>query len=540
MAAVPLILFRLGDHYWFFRDDWIFITERKLSVDGLMEPHAGHWSAGLVLFFRAWWKIFGANSYVPWQAAVVLTHVGVMALGRQVMRRAGVGPWTASIIAATGLFFGSGREDILWAFQFGFTGSLMLGLLQLVLADHDGPFGRRDVLALVAGVLGIVTASPFLMVWPVTVVTVLVKRGWRPSLFQAAPLGIMYLAWSAAEDPQRQPFGKAPNDILIKWVRHGIAANFRALAIHDVAAGVLILAIAVGLAIALIRPLTGSRAQGHRFQPPAWDSAGPVLDRIRWVVGIGRSRLAPIAAPVGLLAASILFMYSSGQARWWQGPMGAGAARYLYAYAALTLPAIAVAAQSLAERTRVAGIVVIAILLVAVPSNLRRFDDPPFGPGYFKGNEELLRNSVRMPFARSVSGDVRPIADPFMGEHVTMRFLLESVANGRLKPAEGPMPPMIRNQLTLTMSLAQRAATGGYPSGCDWVEKPSTLRLRKGEQLFLSGPVKVRLVKDGQPSRLQVEFRPESGGSEVTVEHGLEVSVESSNPAKPLRICRIP
>jgi hypothetical protein len=540
VAALPLILFRLGDHYWFFRDDWMFLTERDMTVHDLMAPHGGHWSTGLVVFFRVFWKLFGAR-FLPYQAAVVLMHLGVMVLVRQVMRRAGVGPWFATAVAGAGILYGSGREDILWAFQFGFTGSLMFGLLQLVLADHDGPIGRRDVLALVAGFLGMVTASPMLIVFPVTVVVVLVKRGWKPALVQAVPLGVAYLIWSAAEHPQRSPFGKPPTDVVVRWIRHGLTSNFRGLGVHEPVAIALALVTVVGVALALLWPLATSRAQGDRLRPADagdTDAAGAVATGRR-IVARGRARLAPVAGPVGLLVGSVLFMYLSAQARWFQGAIGAGASRYLYAYAALTLPAIGVAAQALAERVRLAGIVVVALLLVAVPANVRRFDDPPFGPQYFAHNEALLRNAVRMPFARQVPGDVRPLPDPFSGQELDMDFLLQAVDEGRLEPATGPMDPTIRNELEVRLSIGQRQPPG-LPFGCTWIDGTTTLQARRGEQFLLTGPINVHLVRDGRPAPLGIPFRP-TDGSELTIERGpLELLIESGDRTKPLHLCKVP
>ena len=57
------------------------------------------------------------------------------------MRRAGVGPWIATAAASVFVLFGPGAEDIIWAFQMGFTGSVAFGLAALILVDHRGPIG---------------------------------------------------------------------------------------------------------------------------------------------------------------------------------------------------------------------------------------------------------------------------------------------------------------------------------------------------------------------------------------------------------------
>lgn len=90
------------------------------------------------------YSVFGLREYWPYQLIVISLHLTVAVLLRVVMRRAGVGPWLATICAGVFVLFGPGEDNILWAFQIGFAGALVLGIVQLLLADHDGPFNRRD------------------------------------------------------------------------------------------------------------------------------------------------------------------------------------------------------------------------------------------------------------------------------------------------------------------------------------------------------------------------------------------------------------
>ena len=54
------------------------------------------------------------------------------------MRRVGVRPWTATVVACVLVFFGSGYQNIVLPFQMTLVGSLVFGLVQLLLATHDG------------------------------------------------------------------------------------------------------------------------------------------------------------------------------------------------------------------------------------------------------------------------------------------------------------------------------------------------------------------------------------------------------------------
>ena len=57
------------------------------------------------------------------------------------------------------VLFGAGEEGILFAAHIGFVGALVLGLTQLLLADHDGSLDRRDYLGLLAGFAGVMCSG---------------------------------------------------------------------------------------------------------------------------------------------------------------------------------------------------------------------------------------------------------------------------------------------------------------------------------------------------------------------------------------------
>jgi hypothetical protein len=154
VLSVPLLLF-WGRKWWFWADDWDFLAARTGGNAGdLFRGHYQHWTTVPVLAYRGLWFVFGIRSYVPYQLLVVGGHLAAAALLRVVMRRAGVSPWLATLVALVFVFFGSGAENILIAFQITFVGALVFGLAQLVLADHDGPLDRRDWLGLLAGLAG--------------------------------------------------------------------------------------------------------------------------------------------------------------------------------------------------------------------------------------------------------------------------------------------------------------------------------------------------------------------------------------------------
>jgi hypothetical protein len=184
----------LGRFQWFYFDEWDFLAARKAGDLGdLFRPHNEHWSTIPILSYRVLYSFVGLRSYLPYQFVVVALHVTAAWLLWLIMRRARVQPWLATAAASLFALFGSGYQDIISAFQVGFTGALVLGLTHLLLADHDGPSDRRDWLGLLAGLAGLMMAGVAVTMVIVVGLAVLLRRGWRAALLHTAPLAGCYL-----------------------------------------------------------------------------------------------------------------------------------------------------------------------------------------------------------------------------------------------------------------------------------------------------------------------------------------------------------
>jgi hypothetical protein len=118
--AAGLLLAVLGRGRWFYYDEWeVLATRHATSAADLFRPHNEHWITLEVLVYRALAATVGLRSYLPYQAVVVALHLTVAVLVRVVMRRAGVGPWTATLAAGLLLLLGGGDQNIVWAFRWG-------------------------------------------------------------------------------------------------------------------------------------------------------------------------------------------------------------------------------------------------------------------------------------------------------------------------------------------------------------------------------------------------------------------------------------
>jgi hypothetical protein len=197
VASIPLYLV-LARHEWFFLDEWDFLADRTGgNVGDLLRPHVNHWTTLPIVAWRVLWSVFGLRTYTPYVVLSVLVHVAVAALTRVVMRRAGVDPWIATVVAGVLLLFGAGAQNVMYAFQITFTGALAFGLTHLLLADHDGPIDRRDWLGLLAGALGLMCSGVAVTMVAVVGLATLLRRGRRAAVFHVVPLAVLYLGWWA-------------------------------------------------------------------------------------------------------------------------------------------------------------------------------------------------------------------------------------------------------------------------------------------------------------------------------------------------------
>jgi hypothetical protein len=233
-----------------------------------------------------------------------------------------------------------------------------------------------------------------------------------------------------------------------------------------------------------------------------------------------RTRLAlgpALTTPVCLLLGSLTFSAITGWGRWYIGPEGARASRYLYLLAALTLPALAAAAQALVSRQRLLLVPLCVLLLVAVPHNASTIEpEGIFGPGYMAERQRIATTAVRMPFADQVPADVRPEPDAYDGE-LTIGFLLDAAEDGRLDPSTFPITDAVEQEFRIRLGVAQRQTTE-VPTGCRPSQQPIDIEPEVGDRIWIASPVAIMaLDEQGRVASPIVRRRP-GEGSELTAE----------------------
>ncbi|HUE61393.1 MAG TPA: hypothetical protein VMO88_17625, partial [Acidimicrobiales bacterium] len=333
-----VIIASLDRHLWFFGDEWNFIAERGLNhaAQGIWQPHNEHWSTLPILFWRALFSVFALGSYWPYLVPLILAHLATTHLLWRAGRASGANVWIATSSAAVFVLFGAGAENLTWAFQITFVGSLMFGWAAILLGSRerspatDGAVAALLVASLLCSAVGVAMCVA-------AAVSFLCQRGLRPAVRVLAVPAACFAIW----------YGLAGND--------GVAHDHITLSTFS------------GLPRYVWDGLAGSLGRAVDLR-----AAGPVLLTILivWVaVSFGRLRRESPSA-LGGVAGAVVFFVLTGLGR--DGQSGsATASRYVYVCVALLLPVVMVGATRLnAVARQPARIVALCLVLLILALNL--------------------------------------------------------------------------------------------------------------------------------------------------------------------------
>jgi hypothetical protein len=524
VLAALVVLLALGRYRWFSHDDWDYLAGRDGGdVENLLIPHNEHWSTLPILTFRVLFRLVGLQSYLPYRTVLVVLHLTAAGLLRVVMRRAGVGPWIATAAASLLAFFGTGAENLLWAANMGNVAALVLGLVHLLLADHDVRVDRRDWLGLLAGFAGLLCSSVALAMVAVVGLATLARRGWRAAALHTVPLALVYAVWFRAFEDERTAQGvgyihydlSSPQQVG-RFLTTGVGAAFDAMGQVRGVGWVLGVLLVVGLVL-------------------TWR-------RLDWT-----ERRRRLAVPGALLVGAFVSLCITGIARAAAfGSEWARTGRYLYVFVALTLPALAVAADAVARRWRVLAPVVLVVLLVGIPGNMnallqrRRAERSSHAE-----NRRLILTLPRLPIAHEVPPSVRP--EQQLAKPLTLGWLLDGVASDRIpKPAR--ITPVDAATATLHLALNQRPDVFGTKA-CRNATTPLEVQLSTSQAIGIHGDVRVVYTTPAGVRSRPVTFesdklvvteggRSRRGSRLMALTGPLTLEVDSANAGTPVALCR--
>jgi hypothetical protein len=156
-----------------------------------------HWSTVPMLIYKVLLDTVGLRSYLPYLGVLLLLHVSAAFLLFLIVRRRG-GDVLALSAAAVLLFLGRGYENLLWAFQIGFLGSVAFGLLAIYLlggGSDEVPGRRRAAGASAALLLALMSSGIGLFFFATAAVDLFLDERRRRLLWVHIAPGLAYVWW---------------------------------------------------------------------------------------------------------------------------------------------------------------------------------------------------------------------------------------------------------------------------------------------------------------------------------------------------------
>jgi hypothetical protein len=208
-AAFAVALLWLTRGYTFYFDEWSFILNAPdWDAASYLTPHNGHPTMLPRLIYATLLATFGLRTYLPYMAVLLALHATSAVLLFELVRRR-AGDLIAAACAAMLLVLGAGWENLLWAFQMSFVGSVACGLGMLV-ALEGRPARWRMPLATALLAASIMFSGIGLFFGVAAGVRLATTRERHAELWWLAPVGIAFAAWFLAYD-RTQSVSPSPN-----------------------------------------------------------------------------------------------------------------------------------------------------------------------------------------------------------------------------------------------------------------------------------------------------------------------------------------
>jgi hypothetical protein len=314
--AVCTALLWLTRGFTFYFDEWDFIlTAPDTTPLSYLQPHNLHPVMLPRVIYAAMLSTIGLRTYLPYMGVLLALHAtSALLLFELVRRRAGdlVGLACAAIL----LVLGAGWENLLWAFQLAFVGSVASGL-GMLLALEGAPSRRRMPLVTALLTASLMFSGIGLFFGVAAAVRLAATKDRRRQLAWLAPVAIAFGAWFLA-------FGRYGGPPSIATTANLLAVPLYALwGLGASAAGLIGAGGLLGLALLLL----AVGAAGF-----AW-----------WRGGVD-----PLA--LGAAAGLVTFYVVTGVSRAQLGYEQSGAGRYVYEGAIFWLILLADAARRLPWR----------------------------------------------------------------------------------------------------------------------------------------------------------------------------------------------
>ena len=332
-----LAILWLSRDFNFYFDEWSFIfSAPDWQFISYLQPHNEHPSMLPRLIYAALLNTVGLRSYVPYMAVLLVLHgINVCLLFELVRRRAG--DLVGLVAAAALLCLGAGWENILWAFQISFVGSVACGLGMLLALES-----RRTLPAVLLLLASLMFSGIGLVFLVAAGARLLFEPGRRPEVVWLVPIALAFVAWYLAfghtGTPPNPPAALANLSVLPLYVAWGLASSAAALIGQGGAIfGALVLVMAVA------------------------------------AIAVGWTRRPPDVFALSIAVALLAFYVLTGVNRAQLGYQQSGAGRYVYEGAILWLLLLADPARDLRWRGTARPVMVAIAFLACFSSAVLLF-----------------------------------------------------------------------------------------------------------------------------------------------------------------------
>jgi hypothetical protein len=310
-----LAILWLSRDFNFYFDEWDFILAAPAwTPASLLEPHNGHPSMLLRAVYALLLNTIGLRSYLPYMAVLLALHAANAVLLFELVRRR-AGDLIGLAAGALLLVLGAGWENLLWAFQIGFVGSVACGLGMLIALDSPRT-SRRLPVAFALLVASLMFSGIGLFFWVAAAVQLIASQrreaAWLIPI--AIALGVWYIAFG------RHGSGTGGISASAVWS----LPLYIAWGIGSAIAGLVGLGGAIGLPIAVV---------------------GAAIVGITWR---RQRKVDPFA--LGIVAALLSFYFVAGLNRAQLGYDQSGSGRYVYEGAVFWILLLSEAARDLPWR----------------------------------------------------------------------------------------------------------------------------------------------------------------------------------------------
>lgn len=445
LSAATLVF--AARHLWFYFDEWAFLVPSSPSL--LFEPHVGHWSTTPILVTHALRAIFGLGSYWPYILLSMAVHLAICHMLWRIMRRIGVNLWIATALSFLLMVLGAGAENILWAFQFGFMGAMLLGLIVVLLVD-TGSFGRGRWIAVVLLSVWSLTFSGTAI--PLIFAAALVSlrwRGWGKTVALFAPAGVIYIAW------------------YLVFAR-GHAGSYGPTSPGGVGVGV-------------------PQYVGHEFVdglekvlPFAGFGAIATFVLVVWAILTFRAWTGVAVAGYALAAAAVVQAILTAFTREGLGVAAASSGRYIYAIVSLFLPVIGLALTWFCRHQKPRIVIVVVLVLFTTGYNATLLlQSAATSSGIENATHQRLSAAMTLIDRDPGAYSSGLVPEPIFAPDVTVGDLRVMEKNGWIAPSGYNTSALLSVRTNLDVAVTS-ASRGPAEQGCSALRGPASASVSDG------------------------------------------------------------